>query len=659
MPTTIGVVWKQKLFSLLYQDWLALLLILILAASLRFWQLGNYPPGLYHDEAYNGLDTLDVLAGDRPLFFPRNNGREPLYIYLSSVMVSQFGRTVFALRLSATIATTLTIVPLYGFCRRWFGRETAIFASLLWATTVWSVHLGRIGLRASLLPCLLTFAIWFLTLGYSDGQAQNKRWRMTIGALASGAIYGLAFYTYLSVRLTPLFLIIFLIYGAIWWRRHWSWTVILSFLIGWAIVLAPLVWLIWQQPALFFGRTSQVSIFDPAINQGDFWGTFGRHLISSLGMFFVRGDSIVRHNPPGRPIFDLFIALPFLIGVIDSLCRWRNWRAAFLLLWVGTMIWGTVLAEDAPHFLRSVGLLPIILIFPALGLSQLWNWSKLAPILRRGLVLLLLAGSVWMTIHDYFIIYVRNAETGYAFESAARELAEMVNQETPNTQLFIDHRLMENWVSLKFLVQDQEKISWIRPNQLPTSAKDKPATYYVWPYESYAFIEELLPATGTVSILQGGLAKADLDPNPYTLFVRYHFDPVPISSTLPIANFNDQFLLTHANWEVAGTELTLSLNWRRTDMADQPLTLFLHVVDKKSGQLISQADRPIGFGYWPLDWWHPQLLLYEQQTISLPHPFAPDKESVVLGLYNATTGIRVGMINQEKNLVGDSYQVTP
>ena len=40
-----------------------LLVILALAAFLRLWQLDSFPPGLYHDEAYNGLDALSLLQG--------------------------------------------------------------------------------------------------------------------------------------------------------------------------------------------------------------------------------------------------------------------------------------------------------------------------------------------------------------------------------------------------------------------------------------------------------------------------------------------------------------------------------------------------------------------------------------------------------------------
>ena len=104
--------------------WIVFAAILLLAAFLRFWQLDTLPPGLYHDEAYNGLDALSLLDGKTfpqfyegwelyaadahaqrtaeetryPLFFEGNYGREPLHVYLMALSVSLFGATPFALR---------------------------------------------------------------------------------------------------------------------------------------------------------------------------------------------------------------------------------------------------------------------------------------------------------------------------------------------------------------------------------------------------------------------------------------------------------------------------------------------------------------------------------------------------------------------------------
>ncbi len=60
-----------------------LLLTILVAAFFRFYRLWELPPGLFFDEAFNGFDALRVLrAGYLTPFFPENNGREALFIYL-------------------------------------------------------------------------------------------------------------------------------------------------------------------------------------------------------------------------------------------------------------------------------------------------------------------------------------------------------------------------------------------------------------------------------------------------------------------------------------------------------------------------------------------------------------------------------------------------
>ena len=60
-----------------------ILALLLTGAVLRMAGLGQVPPGLYHDEAQNGVDATHVLEGELKLYFEANNGREPLFIYLT------------------------------------------------------------------------------------------------------------------------------------------------------------------------------------------------------------------------------------------------------------------------------------------------------------------------------------------------------------------------------------------------------------------------------------------------------------------------------------------------------------------------------------------------------------------------------------------------
>ena len=70
-----------------------ILATIAVGAYLRFRNLGQIPPGLHFDEAANGMDGLNVWKGQLHIFFPANNGREPLFLYLVAVAVRIFGNT--------------------------------------------------------------------------------------------------------------------------------------------------------------------------------------------------------------------------------------------------------------------------------------------------------------------------------------------------------------------------------------------------------------------------------------------------------------------------------------------------------------------------------------------------------------------------------------
>ncbi|MCB9431761.1 MAG: glycosyltransferase family 39 protein [Ardenticatenaceae bacterium] len=326
-----------------------LMLIGLTAVFLRFYQLGTLPPGLYRDEAFNGLDAVRVLHGEHPLFFPANNGREPTYIYLVAAAIGLLGQTAVAVRLPAAVIGSLTTWVVYKLADSWFGRGVGLLTAWLWATTFWPVHLGRIGLRVGMLVPLLALTFWLATLAHR----RPSRWLW----LVAGAVYGLSFYTYLAARFTPVLLLAALFY-LLWgggWRRLWpgvGW-----FVVATAVILLPLLLLAWQNPALVLGRTGQVSVLNPAINGGDLLGTLWRKGWQALGMFVWRGDPIVRHNglqSSGgncRSVFDLFMAVPFLLGVVVCLRQWRQPLSPLTLALdachVGVnLCW----AEDTPTF---------------------------------------------------------------------------------------------------------------------------------------------------------------------------------------------------------------------------------------------------------------------------------------------------------------------
>ncbi|GAG23778.1 unnamed protein product, partial [marine sediment metagenome] len=257
---------------------------------------------------------------ERPVFFAANNGREPFFVYLVALSVTILGRSPGAIRIVAALLGTLTIPATYLMAKAMFNRRIGLLAAAITGLTLWHVNLSRIGFRAVAMPLLVALALWQLWLGLKDGNRRHF--------LAGGLLYGLTFYAYLAARFTIVALGVFALYlilvGS--WKlevggwRHGALTFVLAAL----VVLAPLMVYVATHGDAFLGRVGQVSIFNPAINEGDFWGTLLRHAGKTLLMFTNRGDFIPRHNVPFRPVFDPVLSAFFLLGLILCFIRFRQ-----------------------------------------------------------------------------------------------------------------------------------------------------------------------------------------------------------------------------------------------------------------------------------------------------------------------------------------------
>ncbi len=628
-----------------------MLCLVLLGGGARLWGLGEWPGGLYRDEAYNGLDAVGVWEGERPIFFTANNGREPAYIYLTAVSVALFGRTPLAVRLPAAVVGLVTTVAVWGLGRAWFGRQVGLATAALWTLTLWPLHLGRIGFRAGLLPLALALTFWLGTEAYRRSRAGQR------GAgwwwLAAGASYGLAYYTYLAVRFTPVLLLALLVYLWLTGRSRPLWPGGVWFLVGSGALALPLALTIWQQPELMVGRSGQVSILNPAINQGDVWGALARHTLQGLGMFLWQGDTIVRHNPAGRPVFDLFLAAPFLWGVGWCVRHWRRPAAMATLLWTGVMLGPTILAEDTPHFLRAVGVLPAALIFPALGLSQLWSWSTLPANLAVGFSVTLWLGAGLHTLYDYQA-YVQSPDTAYLFETAARQLAEALNKEPAEIRLYMDRRYEEGWPSVRFLAQPASPLVLFAPESGLPAGVQTPAVLFVWPYADRPFLTAV-PPPARIDAAWGPLARNDLEPQAVPLYARYQVDPWEQPDDWPVwANFDHQLELRQVTVaQPESTQLQIDLAWSTPGAVAEPVTVFVHVLGPAGA--LAQSDKPPLDGLWPWEAWQPGHLLHDRHVIALPVPYDPASHELLIGVYRQRDLMRLPVLDDAGKVTGDAW----
>ena len=103
------------------------LLILLLAAVMRFHDLAGVPPGLTHDEADHGLTAWQIASdGLREIYFTIGYGREPLYDYAVAALMSFLGPSILAGRLVSVFASLILIAAMMAWVNGAFNRSTAL-----------------------------------------------------------------------------------------------------------------------------------------------------------------------------------------------------------------------------------------------------------------------------------------------------------------------------------------------------------------------------------------------------------------------------------------------------------------------------------------------------------------------------------------------------
>jgi len=662
-----------------------LLLALALGIGLRFYRFGAagaflspahtdarpdgaLPPGFYQDEGFNGLDALSVIHGAHPIYFPANNGREPLYMYLAAFSIAALGRSPAAERLPAAIVGVLLIPAAYGLGRAFFNRRVGLLTAFITAGNFWALSLSRIGLRAGMLPLFASLSLACAAAGW------RSRWLWLIAV--GGALYGLTFYTYLAARFTPLALIAFLIFWYIAHRQTFPparW--LIAFILPAALVVAPLAVFAIRQPQIAFGRAEQVSIFSPALNGGDPRGMLFHNLLAALGMFVWRGDANARHNLPGRPVFDVFLGAAFVVGVSLSLGRafGREHRrpAAFALLWSSVMLAPTVLTIDAPHYLRAVGGLPLIYLFPALALEFVWtaDFPRGWRVMARGLVAAIIAVSGLLTLRDYFGRYANDPETSYFFQSAVAELAAQTNSYLgsgwtggltaaeepvdPQRRLYLDRRLWDSFASLRFLIPESDGLRVFNMGEVVSSAPASETRVIVWPYADSHTALALLPEGSLIQAEAGPLYRGDRETTPYSLYSVYTASPAP--SGAPLAEFERGIALQSARVTPTADGLHVDLIWAAQSGVWQPGVEDYHVfVQVFEGQaLIAQRDGQPASSLYPTPWWRAGDFVADAYSLTLPADAPTASLKLTIGLYTYPALERLRL----KNGAGDFVEL--
>jgi len=413
-------------------------LVIITALFFRFYQLGQVPPEMNSDHAEKLEDVYDILQGERPIFFPRNTGREALQFYLTAALASLFGTGLshLSLKLGTALAGLLVLPFIYLTGKEIANWRAGLLAAFFAGIAYWPNVIARVGLRFPLYPLFVAPALYFLIRGLRRGSRNDFIW--------SGIALGIGLHGYTPIRILP-FAILAAV--AIFWlhtrsgskRKQALWGLsILAF--ASLICFLPLLRYALENPSLFAYRAfSRVTELDQSL-PGPAWLIFLSNLWRAITMFAWDNGDIWVVSLPHHPALDLVSAALFHLGVVMLIIRWvrkRQWLDLFLLVSIPILMLPSILSlafpAENPALNRASGaLVPVFLVVGLSAdslISSLGNPGKGAPrhgwlsLAWAGLLLISMGINYDLVFNQYKELYAQSAwntsEMGEVVESFA------------------------------------------------------------------------------------------------------------------------------------------------------------------------------------------------------------------------------------------------
>lgn len=422
----------------LYKNYFLLFIILLIAAFLRFNQLGVNPPSLDWDETSIGYNAYSILKTGRDEYgtkFPASfrsfdDYKPPLYVYLTVPSIAFFGLNEFSVRLPSAILGTLSVVALYFLVKeilsKWDEKKEriALFSSFLFAISPWSLQFSRAAFEANI-------GLFFLLSGllfFFKAINKNKLYLFLI----SGVSFVLCMYSYHSFRLVVPFLGVSLAF--LFWKDLLKQKKQVLAAIAVSAVLSFPIFFSFFSSIGASSRLSMVSIFDSNNilensikdieydrERRDYLGSFlhNRRVVYFLSVakgyfdqwnpdfLFFHGDGGRQHHAVDMGMQYLW-EFPFIIGGAYALFRRRNREIWTLLALFLIALIPSSITTGTPHPVRAIAMAPILSIFAGVGVYFIFIKVKNLQnrLLFLGLSFIILFAFVlnlYYYLHQYYV----------------------------------------------------------------------------------------------------------------------------------------------------------------------------------------------------------------------------------------------------------------
>jgi len=411
-----------------------LLAIFALGLFLRFYRYTDFPPPhTMHaiEEPQAGMRAHFLLKGIYFWEFIFDN-------YLAAASMWLFGdRSILIIRIPFTIASALTVFPLYLLLRQAVSKPAALAATFLSAVSAWNIIYSRCAhnIFAPNLLVVLAFALWF----------RVGRTHRLAGAPWAACLSAFMLYNYAAYRGTAVLALLllggFLLGDLLAWRRaadaeartlhrrfalRMVGAIILVAAFGVAL-FAPIYRITAYnsaQPGYYFEAANR-SLSNKEYYSSDpqkFIAYRVQRIKETSRIFLHKGDGSDTFNEPGEPMLEPITGIAFIGGIFLVLVhprrRFNLWiLGGFLFVMIG----GTVFVQNL-DVRRLQGATPFVMMLAALFLDRVWLLAQRFPrqlLLTLAVVAAIAGGafSTWWGYDVYFNKMAKNKLVRQAFHN--------------------------------------------------------------------------------------------------------------------------------------------------------------------------------------------------------------------------------------------------
>jgi len=392
---------------------LALLVILLLGAFLRFFKLAEYPVHLGHDEVSQLYDAIsisetgkDIYGEPYPFIFKSvNDFKPPFYTYATAFAYKIFGWQEVTIRITGALFGTLVILGVYLFANEFLrSKGTALIAAFLAAISPFEIFYSRKSFENQA-------GIFLMLLGFFLLKRRKVFW----GAV----LLGISSYVYFAQAvLVPIFLITYLV---LFWKDVKKY--LLKVLILFLIVSAPLYYLIYTDPDAS-NRTKAVFITQDqavgSISKVKLVVAASKRYINQFNPKYLFLDGLDMTNGK-RDVGPLFpVIAPFLLAGVYLLFKDRKNRGSVLFVFAWILIAlipsGLTFEDYSPH--RALAAFTMLNVVSAVGIY--WFYKRFGKVTLIS-VLILLTLNLGYFIKRYAVNYAieRSEALHYPFREVA------------------------------------------------------------------------------------------------------------------------------------------------------------------------------------------------------------------------------------------------